>query len=93
MNDENRMERADTSVRPYTTRAGGPCPYTDQSPTMGKHKANLYGILFTVRLLTLHGASLYAPRRINRPILPRECKISILHILRYLRGEETRRNK
>ena len=42
MNDEIQYGRADTSVRPYTTRAGGPCPYTDQSPTMGRHKASPY---------------------------------------------------
>ena len=42
-NDDNEMDRrAHTSVRPYTTRAGGPCPYTDQSPTMDRHKASPY---------------------------------------------------
>ena len=102
-----RDGRADTSVpptrlgqadpAPTPTNPGGRTPplhlgQTHQSaPTHSRPRP--YGRLFTARLLTLCGASVNPSRCISRPILHREYKNFILHILRHLRGEETKRDQ
>ena len=75
------------------------CPFLVALPFRFHHGAPThsrprpYGIQFTARLLTLCGASVNPSRYISRPILLREYKNFILHILRYLHGEETKRNQ